>query len=148
MKKRASTILSMASLVFLLGTAAASAGSIELRADIPFDFMAGNKMLPAGTYTASHPDELHAMLLLRNQNSNRGAVIVRTNGLEAVKTSEDTKLIFKRYGDRYFLHQIWTTGRRDGYVVLKSSQEREFAKEVAAKGGPGPEIVTVVATVE
>jgi hypothetical protein len=146
MKKQASTILAMASLVLLLGASATSAGSIELRADIPFDFMVGNKMLPAGTYTVSRPAD--NTLQIRNQKVNHGIASVLAKIMGSAKTQGLTTLIFNRYGDRYFLSQVWTKGSANGYSVQKSSQEREFAKELAAKGVPGPEIVSVVATVE
>jgi len=146
MKKRASTILSMASLLILLGASAAFAGSIEIRADIPFDFVAGNKMLPAGTYNVSRPAT--GTLQIRNHKLDHGIATVLVNAMESAKTQSSTRLIFNRYGDRYFLSQVWTVGRATGDSVPKSSQERELAKELAARGALGPEIVSIVATVE
>jgi hypothetical protein len=41
--------------------------------------------------------------------------------------AEPTRLVFHRYGDRYFLNQIWLEGGK-GYKVPESIQERELRK--------------------
>ncbi len=51
MKKKALKVLSIASLWIMLAGVSVYAGSdIAIRADIPFEFVAGTKTYPAGTY--------------------------------------------------------------------------------------------------
>src|SRR5688572_24388761 len=113
MKEKGSMIFAMASLLTLLGAPTVSAETIRLQADIPFAFVVGNKMLPAGTYIVSQPHEAHSVMLIRDRNAGRDPAIIRTNGLEKPGRSEETKLIFTRYGEKFFLHQMWTRGRAD-----------------------------------
>ena len=148
MKRHAWMALTIVSLLVLLGASAASAGSVELRADIPFNFMAGNNMLPAGTYHVSQAVASHGVLLISNQKPDHGATFVQTISSEKGRTQTETRLIFNRYGDRYFLSQVWTAGRISGYMIPKSSQERELARELAAMGTRGLEVVSIVASVK
>ena len=147
MKKHALTILGMASLFFVLGASATPATSIELWANIPFEFMAGDQMLPAGTYDVTHLGDAHPVLRIQNQNGDHGGAIVRASISQPANTGRTTRLVFQRYGDRYFLSQIWTARRSGGYVLLKSNRELEIARELAAKGTPAPEVVSVAASV-
>ena len=47
------------------------------------------------------------------------------------KASETAKIVFNRYGDRYFFAQAWTSGERDGLEALKSRDERNATRELA-----------------
>jgi hypothetical protein len=42
-------------------------------------------------------------------------------------TSEKSKLVFHRYGNRYFLKQIWMAGDNAGQQLPKSRLETEIA---------------------
>ena len=148
MKRQATTILGMASLLLLLGASAASAGSIELWADIPFGFMAGDKMLPAGTYNVTRPGDFPTVLHIQNQDWIHGGALVQANISQPANTKGTTSLVFNRYGDRHFLSQVWTAGRSGGYLLRKSRQEQELARELAAKGTRVPEVVSVAASVQ
>lgn len=48
---RSTCVLTAVSLVLMLAAPAAAASSALARADIPFDFLAAGKLLPAGRYT-------------------------------------------------------------------------------------------------
>ena len=48
--------------------------------------------------------------------------------VRANQTQEETKLVFHRYGDQYFLSQIWTVGANSGRELLMPRLERELAK--------------------
>ena len=45
------------------------------------------------------------------------------------RLSEGTKLVFHRYGDRYFLAQIWVAGNNSGSELPKSPREVEVAQD-------------------
>jgi hypothetical protein len=47
---------------------------------------------------------------------------VQSNGL-----SGSTKLVFHRYGDRYFLYQIWVAGEDRGRELPTTRVEKELA---------------------
>jgi hypothetical protein len=102
-----------------------------MTANIPFNFTVGSQPLPAGQYSVKPLSQ--AAVLVQSEDS-RSAAIVLTMAAQANKTQEVGKLVFNRYGDQYFLSQIWTPASNTGRVLPKSRLEREIAKNV-----PNPE---------
>ena len=45
-----------------------------------------------------------------------------------MKASEQTKLVFQRYGDQYFLSEIWMEGNKVGHQLAKSRREVKMAE--------------------
>src|SRR4030095_8731159 len=109
MKKQALKVFSMLSLSVILGVVSAHANPAgPVKANIPFDFTVANKTLPAGAYTVV-PMTTPNVLLIRHEDG-RAAAIVITNPMPARQEQGQTKLVFRRYGDQYFLAQVWTEG--------------------------------------
>jgi len=92
-------------------------------ATIPFDFHVNQATLPAGTYVVyTHANG--ASLQLRNEETGKSILIMppgRDSG------SSEPKLTFHRYGNHYFLAEIWGPTSQ-GYIMKKSSLERELEK--------------------
>ena len=78
----------------------------RLIAQVPFDFEMANLKLAAGEYEVID-NTLHNYVLVRNNEDNRSAIalgtIIRLGGLEP----KNTRLVFNKYGDRYFLSELW-----------------------------------------
>jgi len=138
MKKQSWTVITLTSIFALMGVAAL-AGTMEfgLQADIPFNFLAGETALPAGVYSVSRPSG--GVLQLRSTQARNDNAFVLANSTEAARTPHAAQLIFRRYGNQYFLFHVWTGGT-DGYSVPKSHKEVELAKTLSER----PEIVSVV----
>ena len=145
MKKQAWMGFTMASFLILLGASAASAQRLLLRADVPFDFQVEKQTFPAGTYTITDPGgALHGLLMIANQTPQRGTGMVRINlGTDPVRTGKRAQLLFNRYGDRYWLSQVWDGDGSQGYVIPKSRHETELARDFAEKTAAGPQIAAV-----
>jgi hypothetical protein len=94
---------------------------------IPFEFAAGNTTLPAGEYSVKISETNQALLLVNRMNS-EASVILTTNPAEAREIQTDSKLVFNRYGDRYFLSQVWSAGFSHGRQLRKSAREKESAQ--------------------
>lgn len=78
------------------------AQSTEVRASIPFSFVVNGRTLPAGTYNITTPQRY----VLRIENSARaGAIMSALSPYDRVRAPQPM-LVFNRYGDRYFLHEI------------------------------------------
>jgi hypothetical protein len=124
------------------GWAAANAApSTSFR--IPFDFVIAGKTLPAGEYVVERSTLFSATgLSIRSVDKNAG-VYVLTAAVESNERPDDSKLVFNRYGDRYFLSEFWTSGQTSGRKVTKSGEERGLERE-AARGAAQPERVAVV----
>jgi len=111
----------------------------QLKADIPFEFHAGNAMLPAGPYTLGQEGNIQHVLSLRS-GEGKAAAFLLTISAEAGQVQNQSRLVFRKYGDRYFLSQVWVSGQRLGWEVPVSRSERELAKRAARH-----EVVAVLA---
>src|SRR5204862_475153 len=70
---------------------------------------------------------------------NGSAMFALSYAAQAGKTSENARLIFKRYNDRYFLWQIFPAGTSAGRELQPSRREQEMAKSSGK-----PEIVSLL----
>lgn len=118
--------------VILLAVGSLSAQiSNAVKADIPFGFTAGNITMPAGAYqiaNSGHP----GTLLIRSEGSS--GMFVGANAAQASGRAGSTKLVFHRYGDRYFLYQIWVQGEDRGSEVPMTKLEKELSASNARPG--------------
>ena len=62
------------------------------------------------------------------------------NAIRSVGAQKDAKLVFHRYGNRYFLAEVWASQSDSGYQVRRSRLERELAAR-----HPAPESTIVAA---
>ena len=110
---------------------ATHAQSIMLKADIPFDFVVGDKQLPSGEY---HVKQINSGTTLIQGKDAHSSAVVLTAAAQAAKISDVSKLVFNRYGDQYFLSKIWEASSVAGRQVVKSRLEREVAQRLSNDG--------------
>jgi hypothetical protein len=91
---------------------------------VPFDFMVGNQHMSAGTYDITTDQ---STVLVRGED-NGSATFALAFWAHADKTQDRAKLVFKRYGDRYFLSQVWYPGTNQGRELRISKVEQELAR--------------------
>ena len=119
----------------------------RVSANIPFDFTVGNKEFKAGKYSVDRLSVSHTSdtLIIRSAD-NREAANFNVNRVSG-KGESQARLVFRRYGNQYFLAQIFDGQDREGYGLLKSKAEREAAKkrDIITQNVAGPDVVTVVA---
>jgi hypothetical protein len=127
MKSRTLVVLVVAA--FVAVTAGYAQSSARLMGNIPFEFRVGNTVLPAGAYDIT-PSATPRTLLVRSEDG-KAAVVVLPNTAEKVQAPKDSKLVFNRYGNTYFLSEVWHEGISRGYQIPKSKSEREMAKNAA-----------------
>jgi len=73
------------------------------RVTVPFDFTVGQTQMSAGTYDIN--PLAHEAIVVRNTKEARSALsIVRSE--RSRNSDSGTKLVFNRYGDKYFLSQV------------------------------------------
>ena len=132
-------LLAIAIALPLLMIAAASAQTVHMRVRVPFNFIAAGATLPAGEYDIQSLGTNEKTLAIRNQNSSAG-LLVFSNPCESLNASSSTKLVFHRYGDRYFLAELWVQGDKSGRQVPPAPQEQELAMD-----SPDSELVLLMA---
>src|SRR5271154_4321842 len=99
----------LVAIVGLLGMGMAAHAEVrgEIVVTLPFDFVAGGKTLPAGTYTVStFTDDKYDGLLLNNYDA-RASVFVRANEIHDA-ASDKPEVSFEQAGDQHFLSTIRT----------------------------------------
>ena len=110
---------------------------------VPFDFCVGDKTLPAGQYLVGRSTQASAEGLVVRRTEGRVGVFALTREIQAEEVQRDSKLVFRRYGNQYFLAEVWISGRSTGRGLPGSRKERLIAKEKAKHGG-NPEKVAIV----
>ncbi len=119
------TIFVVASLVagcISLPAHAQGAGS-NMTVNVPFGFELGSKYLAPGTYTISRP--LNDIVEIRNRS---GAALLVTHSGESSKATKSSKVVFDKYGDHYFLRQIWFNPEDNTYMECAQSKAEKQAK--------------------
>lgn len=96
---------------------------------VPFDFTVGKKSFAAGVYTVRTAVAPSAVAI--SSADGRASLITLTNGVQSRKPAGQGKLVFNRYGERYFLAQVWTPGGDTGRQFHQSSEERELIAQTA-----------------
>jgi len=129
MKRQVINLVSLLTLLLVAGSAIAQ--TVHVSADIPFSFVVGSKTYPAGAYSiATMSDRDSKVLLLRAADGNASMAIF-SNAAENLTPADKTKLVFNRYGNQYFLSQVWLSGEARGHQLLKSNREKEVSKAMA-----------------
>lgn len=126
MKKQVLTLVGVLSLVLVAGSAFAQ--KAELQCSVPFNFIVNHSTLPAGNYMISTMGGAQQILVIRGTNVS-AVTSATANQVQANRASKTTKLVFRRYGDRYFLAQVWKEGNELGRELRKSDLESEIARD-------------------
>jgi len=130
--------------LLLVVSAGAQEPGTKIRVQIPFDFTVKGRTLPAGEYEVSRVMDEPIAILLRNRHDKHDEVVVETEPVIGRMTPKRDELIFNRYGDTYFLAEVFTAGEQTGEELYPTHKERELRSEMA-KNQAGPEIVTIAA---
>ncbi|MBZ5586907.1 MAG: hypothetical protein LAQ30_32915 [Acidobacteriia bacterium] len=127
------TVVIAISLVVLSAAIPANAQTTNMRVQIPFAFLAGEKAYPAGDYIFTLNGD-YRLVDLRSAKESAVERISLTGGLlpERAAAAQHGFLLFKRYGGEYALNGVWAAGAPRGYTVKPSKAEIEMAK---ANGG-------------
>ena len=123
-------LLLVVALAFVTAVASVNAQSRRSNADVPFEFVAGNKTLPAGHYNIAD-STLGGEVVKISATEKDASVFAMTVRLTRKAGNEQGKLVFHRYGNRYFLAEIWTGGDREGQKLGKSREEKSIENELA-----------------
>ena len=100
-------------------------------ADIPFGFTVRDTTLPAGEYTIKRSYSANPGIMQIRSADGKEVLLFVVGSAEAAKTPDQTKLIFDRVGDQYFLSEIFEEGSSLGVGLPKSRAERNLEKEGA-----------------
>ncbi len=127
-------ILGLVSMFALLGAVTSANAQLRnpIRAKIPFDFNVGEKKLPAGEYIFRRVSDFSNTNTMSVNNVD-GSVHLFKSTLEAqvLTPKNQSVLVFHKYGDQYFLGQIWLRGDLEGTQLPESRTERTTKRQLA-----------------
>jgi len=112
--------------VAMLASTRVARAQDQLMVNVPFDFVAGNKTMPAGEYAVKAIGPTNMLVLVARTDSTSSAFLP-THAAVSSQPQIESKLVFNRYGNRYFLAQVWTVGNSSGLQLIKSNREKEVA---------------------
>ena len=115
-------------LAFAAAVISANAQSKKLAADIPFDFTVGSRTMTSGEYSVSSITNDGAGLVIRSDDTGQ-SVIRLSNPIEPQGNKTQARLVFHRYGQRYFLAEVWEGGKSEGRQLVESREERAIRHE-------------------
>ena len=101
----------------------------NLEAQIPFQFHVGKTTLPAGTYVIHRLDNNDGTVMQISKKDGTMSALFDVESTQANSTPEKTELIFNKYGDRYFLSEMFDEGNPDGSRVYASRDEKMASKQ-------------------
>ena len=120
-------------LVVLAGACTAGtlqAQSHEVRANVPFEFAVGNKVLPAGHYTFF--TEPNNTIVVRDTDY-QTTVLSRTQDGGTLR-SYSSRLVFDKFGDHYFLREIRCPSIAVNVELPPSKLEKQVRVQLAWLG--------------
>ena len=134
-------------LVTVVASAQGQTLGSRVKANIPFDFSIGDKKLPSGEYSVGRvrPNFDDVVLSIEDQGGRSKAIRTSIPVITRDITSKG-KLVFHRYGDQYFLYQVWPAGATTGRQFVRSRSEREIQENVVANRSVGKTVETVTIT--
>lgn len=110
----------------LLVAASTQAQQYGVKAEIPFNFVVGDRVYPAGEYILKEASNLNTVLRISNAQGTSSS-FTTSNACSLSRPSQDTKLVFHRMGDTLFLYQLWIAGSDTGRQLPKGHAETLLA---------------------
>jgi hypothetical protein len=110
--------------------AAQSLASSTVVAQVPFEFMANDKIIPAGECVVKSADMDARILAISNFAAKR-SLLAQSSRNETKKASDRTVLVFTHYGNQYFLSEIRIEGSNQTYKLATSRAEAELRAQNA-----------------
>jgi hypothetical protein len=142
MKNQFVTSLALVGLFFVLAIASVQAQiPANVEVSIPFDFTAGKATLKAGTYSIKRLNG--NSLSIRTADGKKTTIVNAPLTIGSRDSKAGERLVFNRYGNEYFLAQVWLSVD-SGRQVFPSAQELKTAKAfLLANNNAKPERVEV-----
>jgi hypothetical protein len=108
---------------------------------IPFDFVAGKSKLKVGTYSIRRVSD--SAMVIRNEDNGTSAILSAPLALGIRAGEPGRRVVFNRYGDLYFLSQVWLQAD-SGRQLFPTGAETKAAREFRlARGIPNSERVAI-----
>jgi hypothetical protein len=113
-------------------TASLHAQTMDLKANIPFDFRIGNAVFLSGEYSVRNSGGV--LSVVQTTGDHKGGNFL-TFGEDHPKTSTGMgTLEFHRYGDSYYLSKVWISESSVARALPRTPSEKELASHIGQPG--------------
>lgn len=131
---KVSLLSAMVVLTSVASVASAQGQSLGLRAkfNVPFDFAFGEKQFTAGKYSigrAMHGSD-DVMVSIADLGGHSKAIVL-SNAVITSRANNRATLVFHRYGEEYFLVEVWPAGGTTGRALPETRRERSLHRQLA-----------------
>jgi hypothetical protein len=133
-------VLSFAFFIFSASAFAQSGDNNSF--EIPFSFNVGKDTLPAGKYEIKRVSS--SSFLLRNETGNASVLVLSPLTINEKVSETSEKLVFNRYGNQYFLRQIFSVRNAAGRGINESNNEKMIRQNYIMSKASKPERVAVL----
>lgn len=104
MKKALLLTVGACLLVGMAVPVSAQSGRVTLKGEVPFAFVSADRTIQAGQYSI---EVEQSRVRIRDAGGNPVQVVL-SNPRQENGNEQKPRLVFHKYGDTYFLHQIWS----------------------------------------
>jgi hypothetical protein len=101
----------------------------DLEAKTPFQFHVGDTKFPAGEYRIHVLDDADLSAMEITSADGSTSAVFQVQNTDANPESDNTELIFNKYGNRYFLAKLFEQGSPNGSQVAESRYEKRVSQE-------------------
>lgn len=124
MKNRLAIITVLFTMTLVLTAASTDAQTKRsIKIEIPFEFVVGEDVYAAGEYIIERLNPRNPSVLILKNGAADGKKILLTQRIESKNGLKDTKIVFSKYDNVYFLSEIWRGGTRNGLRVIYGKSE-------------------------
>jgi hypothetical protein len=121
---RTAAILGIFFVLAIASLQAQTPGRVEV--NVPFDFAAGKATLKAGTYSLKKANG--NAIVIRSLDGKASSVVNSPLVIGSRAAKPGARLVFNKYGDQYFLSQIWTSSDA-GRQLFPTNAEQNVSRQ-------------------
>ncbi len=140
--------LGMGAAFLISQTALYASFHVEERANVPFSFYVNNKIMPSGEYNVKRENNSLGVLLVQDSKADQG-IFTTYNVYFPYTNFQNAKLVFHKYGDKYFLAQVWDPVLGEELQLPVTNAEktaRKAAEEMRTSQNISPQNISVAAS--
>ena len=126
-------------MTLLAASAALAQAPSGVTVNVPFAFVVNNHHMPAGRYVVT--SAANGALRIYDTEVSDNHMFAAAHSTYS-NTPKDAKLVFHRYGDSYFLAEVWN-GSDIGKELLQSKAEKEIIAARLNRQRPKAEVAVV-----
>jgi hypothetical protein len=115
-----------------IGASKANAQIVDgLTANIPFEFHVGDTTFSAGDYRIHMLDDSNLTVMEISRLDGSDATMFQVQQADAKSVPTESELIFNKYGNEYFLAELFEGGEQSGSQLPKSRHEARVSRATA-----------------